>query len=319
MAKRTSAPKFKRHFSLQTWLMRHLQMALSSLGRLSRTPTTTAMTTLVIGIALSLPAGLNLIVNNFHELTATWQGSANISLFLNQEITDKQAEDISRLVRDREDVASIDLLTKQQALDEFRERSGLGDALDMLDDNPLPAVILVQPSDPRIDATTASLLAQSLEKYKEIDLAQVDLQWVNRLEAITTMVERGITVIALLLAMAVTLIIGNTIRLEIQNRHDEIEVTKLVGATNGFIRRPFLYEGIWYGLIGAVIALLLVIISLLLMSGPISELAGLYDSGFDIASLSGSVYFYLLIGSPALGLTGAWISVNHHLGKVQPE
>lgn len=319
MARRLKRSQFKRNYNLSAWLIRHAQMAVSSLGRLTRQPASTAMTAFVIGIALALPTGLNLLVNNVTELSASWEGSANISLFLSEDVSDEQAEEISRVIRARSDVAEVELMTRSQALEEFREHSGLGDALTLLDDNPLPAVVLVQPASTHLSSDAADGLAKSLEQYKEIDLAQVDLQWVERLYAISQMFERGISILAFMLAMAVALIIGNTIRLEIQNRHSEIEITRLVGATDSFIRRPFLYEGIWYGFIGAVIALILVILSMLAMSGPVNELVGLYDSGFDVQTLSAGTWLSLLLGGPLLGLSGAWITVNRHLHQIQPE
>ena len=169
------------------------------------------------------------------------------------------------------------------------------------------------------DADAVGRLAQELQAYREIDLAQVDLQWVERLGAITGTIERAVLILAALLAGAVLLIVGNTIRLEIQNRHSEIEIVKLVGGTDAFIRRPFLYEGLWYGLLGGAIALLLVLASLYLLDGPVERLAGLYESGFSLSVLDPLSLFGVLLGGPALGLTGAWLAVGRHLAEIQPE
>lgn len=315
----TRAPAFRRNRNPITWFLRHVQMSLSSLGRLSRNPLSTAMTAAVIGIAIALPAGLHLLVDNVRNLAGTWHGGTSISLFLQREISDSQAEQVRHTVSLRNDVANAELITRQQALDEFRQLSGFSGALDLLDENPLPAVVLVQPTDRLSDARAARQLADELQRYKEIELAQVDLKWVKRLEAITDTVERGVMVLSVLLAAAVLLIIGNTIRLEIQNRHDEIEITKLVGATDAFIRRPFLYEGIWYGLVGAIVALLLIFLSMWLLQGPVHRLAGLYESSFSLALLDFGTLAAIVVFGPLLGLAGAWLAVGKHLRRIVPE
>ncbi len=312
-------PKFRRNRNPVTWLLRHAQMSLSSLGRLSRNPVTTAMTAAVIGIALALPSGLHLLVANVSQLSSSWDGSASISLFLNQDVSDERADKVRRQVSMRADVAETRLIARDQALEEFRRLSGFGEAIELLDHNPLPAVVLVRPQASVQGADAVADLAQTLQGYREIDLAQVDLQWVARLAAITGTIERGVLILAAVLAGAVLLIVGNTIRLEIQNRHSEIEIVKLVGGTDAFIRRPFLYEGLWYGLIGALIGLALVLISLYLLDGPVQRLAGLYQSDFALAVIDPASLLGVLLGGPLLGLAGAWLAVGRHLAQVQPE
>lgn len=319
MAKRTRQPGFKRNRNPVTWLLRHAQMSLSSLGRLSRSPLTTLMTATVIGIALALPSGLHMLVDNVRQLSASWDGSASISLFLNDAVSDEQAEQVRAKVAARNDIADTRLIDRAAALDEFRRLSGFGQAIELLDQNPLPPVVLARPA-ARIQGSDAvGHLAQELQAFREIDLAQVDLQWVERLGAITGTIERAVLVLAVLLAGAVLLIVGNTIRLEIQNRHSEIEVVKLVGGTDAFIRRPFLYEGFWYGLLGAAIALILVIVSLVLLDGPVERLAGLYNSRFELAAVDWGSFLGIVGGGPLLGLCGAWLAVGRHLAHVQPE
>jgi cell division transport system permease protein len=180
-------------------------------------------------------------------------------------------------------------------------------------------VVLVRPEARIQGADAVGRMAQELQGYREIDLAQVDLQWVERLGAITGAIARGVVILAALLAGAVLLIVGNTIRLEIQNRHSEIEIVKLVGGTDAFIRRPFLYEGIWYGLLGAILALLLVLGSMFLLDGPVQRLAGLYESSFSLAVIDAASLLGVLLGGPLLGLLGAWLAVGRHLARVQPE
>ena len=319
MARRGKAPKFRRNRSPMTWLLRHAQMSLSSLGRLVRTPVSTLVTAAVIGIALALPGGLHLLVDNVRALSSSWDGSASVSLFLHESVTDEQAETVRERVAQRPDVAETRLISRDQALGEFRQLSGFGEAIELLDENPLPAVVIVRPSDAVQGAQAVGRMADELQAYREIELAQVDLKWVERLGAITRTIERGVLILAGLLAGAVLLIVGNTIRLEIQNRHGEIEIVKLVGGTDAFIRRPFLYEGLWYGLLGAVIALLLVLSSLYMLDGPVRRLAGLYESGFELAVIDPASLLGLVLGGPLLGLAGAWLAVGRHLSQIQPE
>ncbi|MCG8014049.1 MAG: ABC transporter permease, partial [Candidatus Thiodiazotropha weberae] len=191
-------------------------------------------------------------------------------------------------------------------------------ALQALDSNPLPNLLVIQPKVEYTTAETAEKLAQELRLLPEADIVQLDLQWVRRLQAITVIAQRAVVVLAALLSMAVLLIVGNTIRLEIQNRRTEIEITKLIGATNAFIRRPFLYTGFWYGLFGGLIAWFLVALSLILLSGPIAKLAQLYQSSFDLSSLDPITVLVLLSGSALLGLTGSWLAVGRHLSAIEP-
>jgi cell division transport system permease protein len=319
MARRSKAPKFKRNRNPVTWLLRHAQMSLSSLGRLTRNPISTAMTAAVIGIALALPGGLHLLVDNVRQLSGSWDGSASISLFLSAEVGDQQAEAVRKKVALRADIAETRLIDRDQALKEFRRLSGFGEAIELLDHNPLPAVVLVRPQDSLKGAGAIAGLARELQGFREIELAQVDLQWVERLGAITGTIERAVFILAALLAGAVLLIVGNTIRLEIQSRHSEIEIVKLVGGTDAFIRRPFLYEGIWYGLLGAAIGLLLVLSSLYLLDGPVQRLAGLYESDFTLAVIDPASLLGVVLGGPLLGLAGAWLAVGRHLAQIQPE
>ncbi len=310
---------FRRHLNPLNWLLRHAQMSLSSLGRLAQNPLSTGMTAAVIGIAIALPAGLYLLVDNMRTLTGSWDGGSSISLFLQQSLSDAQADQVRDVIALRDDVAEARLISRQEALAEFRLRSGFGEALDLLEHNPLPAVILVKPARVASAPAATGRLADTLGRYREIDMVRVDLQWVRRLEAISRTLERGILVLAGMLAAAVLLIVGNTIRLEIQHRQPEIEVIKLVGGTDGFIRRPFLYEGLWYGLLGGLIALLLVMLGLALMQGPVQRLAGLYQSGFSLEMFRSGVFTAILLGSPLLGLAGAWLAVGRHLARIQPE
>lgn len=317
-ARNGRGPAFKRRFNPRAWLTRHAQVMLASLGRLTRLPLATFMTAAVIGIAIALPGGMNTLVNNIRTLSGAWDGSASLSLFLKPKIEEAAAQALARKLSTWPEVGTLRVIGRDEALTEFRRLSGFGDALDLLGENPLPVVILLQPSLTASGPDAAAVLAKRLGKLPEVELAQLDLQWVRRLHAITRAAERGIWVLAGLLAMAVLLIIGNTIRLEINNRRPEIEINKLVGATNAFIRRPFLYDGLWYGLMGGTIAWILIGLSVLMLQGPVAELAGLYDSQFELSGLSFKGSLAILLGSGLLGLIGAWLAVGRHLAAIEP-
>lgn len=303
---------------LDIWLMRHLQVALASLGRLVRSPLSTLMTTLVIGIALALPTGLYLLLGNVETLSGSWDGGTSISLFLKQETNDNQAQQLASRLQSDPAIAQVKLISRTEALEEFRQLSGFAGVLDNLDENPLPALVIVEPAAQHTEPVPAEALLARLSQLSDVEFAQLDLQWVRRFHAITEIAQRGVIILASLLGLSVLLIVGNTIRLEIQNRHAEIEITKLIGATNAFIRRPFLYNGAWYGLFGGIFAWLMVSISLLLLDNPVEQLAGLYQSGFQLSGINFGSLLILLGGSTLLGLAGSWIAVGRHLHEIEP-
>ncbi len=312
------ASRKRRRQGAAGYLERHLQVLIHALGRLSRTPLSTLMTTAVIGIALALPAGLYLLVDHARALGGEWRETTRISLFLKEEVTDEQARRLrERLVSDVE-VEETAYISPEQALEEFRELSGFGEVLDALDRNPLPGVVTVQPA-ANLSPEAIQSLRERLQEVPEVELAQLDMEWVRRLYTLLDILQRGILTVAVLLALAVLLIVGNTIRLDIESRREEIVITKLIGGTDGFIRRPFLYTGFWYGLGGAVIALLLVNLSLALLQGPVEHLAGLYGSDFRLGFTSPEMVLTVLGIGVALGLLGALLAVGRHLHAIEPE
>ena len=308
----------QRLLSPRTFLQRHAQVAFESLGRLYRNRIPSLMTAAVIAIALAMPSGLYLLLGNLERLSGSWDGQASLSVFLKNEVTAADASALLKRVREWPEIDSVQLITPQQALDEFSQRSGFSDVLAALEENPLPAVLIVIPASEHTRPEAASALRKRLSALPETELAQLDLQWVQRLTAMLDIARRGVLVVSALLALAVLLVIGNTIRLEIQSRHEEILVTKLIGATNGFIRRPFLYCGIWYGALGAAIAWLLVETGFWLLSGPVAQLASLYHSDFNLETLPFQLLGLLLAGGISLGLLGSWLAVGRHLDAIEP-
>jgi len=301
-----------------SWLLNHAHVAISSLGRLVRTPFSSLMTSAVIGIALALPTALLLVFMQINQLSEQWQGSTSISVFLEQQINEDEMHQVFKEIKIKQGIKKIELVTPTQALSEFSQKSGFGEALKMLNDNPLPAVILIQPEYQQIDKENLTSFIKDLKSLEYVDIVQLDMQWVERLQSIIKIAETAILILAILLSIAVFLTIGNTIRLEIQNRRQEIEITKLIGATDAFIRRPFLYIGAWYGFAGAAFAWFLIGFSLWLLAEPIQTLATLYQSNFELTSQGIQALFSMMIFSIILGLGGAWVAVKRHLQHIHP-
>ena len=315
---RRTAKNQKPKGKVNAYFTQHLWVMVSSLGQLWRTPFATFMTAAVIGIALALPAGLNVLLQNVQKLSTGWEGTAQMSLFMKSGVPETKIQALADTLRGWEGVAEVKYISPEQALAEFRELSGFGDALDTLQENPLPAVLLVRPTLAQAEPAKMEILLARVKAMDGVDLAQLDLEWVRRLSGIIELGQRGVVLLAGLLGLAILLVVGNTIRLTILNRSQEIIVTKLIGATNGFIRRPFLYTGFWYGLMGAVFAWLLVGLLIGLLSEPVSRLSFLYNSQFSLRGLDVETSFILLAAGVVLGLAGSWLAVGRHLQDIEP-
>ena len=303
--------------NLPSYLHIHLQTFFASLGRLSRTPFNFMMTIGVIGITLSLPAGMMVAIDNFKAVSGTISLNHNMSVFLKVSATKDDANKLLAQLTENPKVSSTTLIDKQAALDEFKQYSGFNAALNLVEKNPLPHVIQLTPHTDFTNTRALEILLAEINQNPLVDNAQLDMTWMKRLNALLSIAQRSITLITLLLGIAVLLIVSNTIRLELQNRREEIEITRLVGATQAFIRRPFIYSGFWYGLFGGILACLLVQLSLWILDGPTSTLSNLYGSGFDLHYLSFSNMLNWLVFSVLLGITGSWIVVSQHLSTLE--
>ena len=299
------------------WALRHVATSVGALGRLVRQPFASLMTILVIAVTLALPAAMHLVIKNAQSLSGNWDSALDFSLYLKPGTSTEDAARLAELIRQRADVQAVTLISSEEALEEFKLQSGFGSALDHLSENPLPHTIVVRPAGRNTEQSMA-LMHEELGNLPETDFVQADTDWVQRFHAILDMLERAIAIGAGLLGAAIVVIIGNTIRLDIQNRREEIEVTKLIGASNGFVRRPFLYSGLWYGLGGGVLALVLVAYGMFALKAPVGRLAGLYDSSFSILSLSFEESLLTIGTGVALGLAGSWLAVARHLRRIEP-
>lgn len=302
---------------LGAWLARHRENAVAALGRLARQPFSTLLTLLVIAITLALPAGLHLGVKNAARLSGGWESAVDFSVYLGMGVAEEDARRLAGIIESRADVEQVAFIGAEEALADFKAGSGFGDALDALDENPLPHTLVVRPAVAGNDALI-ELLREELENLPETDLVQLDTSWVQRFNAALDLIRRVILITAVLLAAAVVIVIGNTIRLDIQNRRDEIVVTKLIGASAGFIRRPFLYSGLWYGIGGGLLALALVAVSLWLTADGVARLAGLYGSGFRLSGLDWRESLTVLGVGAFLGWFGSWFAAARHMRRIEP-
>ncbi len=303
---------------MSTWLTRHLQTLIGSLGRLAQHKLATILTVLVIGIALALPASLQLLVGNAREAIGDFNRAVDLTVYLKRPTTDEEAVATAERIRQRRDIAEVELISADEALREFRRDSGFGSAIDALNDNPLPHTLVVRPATEYAEADSLETLAEDLRALASVDLVQLDTAWVNRLNAILEAVRRALMLAAGLLAIGVLVIVGNTIRLDIQNRRAEIEITKLVGGSDAFVRRPFLYNGVWYGLGGGLVAWLITQAVTGLLREPIGRIAGLYGSGFQLRGLALEPTLWLLGSAVALGWLGSYIAASRHLRSIEP-
>jgi cell division transport system permease protein len=275
------------------------------------------MIILVIGVTLALPAAINVIVKNVQSVSSSWNNALDFSVYLKQSVSVAEAENLSQLIRQRADIESVELITAEQALAEFKQQSGFGAALDQLGENPLPHALVVRPG-PGNTGASLTLLQEEIGNLPETELVQVDTEWVQRFHAILDIVRQAIAIGSALLGMAIVVIIGNTIRLDIENRREEIEVTKLIGADNAFVRRPFLWTGFWYGLLGGSFALLLVQYGLYLLKEPVARLAGLYQGNISVATLGAAESAAILGIAVFLGLLASWITAARHMRRIEP-
>ncbi|MDE0284099.1 MAG: permease-like cell division protein FtsX, partial [Gammaproteobacteria bacterium] len=279
-------PAPARHGRFSHWLLQHARAFFSSLGQLYRKPAGGLVSISVIGISLALPAGFYALLENAQRVTSHLDVASHISLFLSPDIEEERVIALADRLRARSDIIEVDVINPEEALAEYKQNSGFADALDALGRNPLPFVLVVRPQSVPATFPGDSTLLSELNSLPEVDLGQLDWQWAQRLHQIIEVFQRGVLIVAALFAGAVLLVVGNTIRMSVHNRRQEIEVHKLFGATDAFIARPFLYSGMLHGIAGSMLAWLMLEVSMALLQGPVARLADLYGSRFFLATLS---------------------------------
>lgn len=293
----------------------HQQAILNSWQQLRHHPWSNSVTMAVIGIALALPVILSVILSNVQEMTRGWDVGNQVSVFLKDTTTSSQAQKLVSQLRLQTGVERVDYLSREDTLKEFSEHSGFADAISLLPENPLPAVIVIHP---QVSVSNADIekWADDLRKLPTVELVQLDQEWLQRLGGLMEVANRGILILSTLLIVAVALVIGNTIRLLIENRHEEIALITIIGGSNHFVRLPFLYSGMWFGLGGGILACILVSGGLLMLQEPTEHLASLYNSSFTIAGMSIVQILKVVIFSMLAGWISAYVVVTHYLRRL---
>lgn len=322
--KKSTAPKIKKMEGgiidkFYTYLELHARTLFSSLEKLLTTPLTSIMTITVLALSIALSCGFYLLLINAEQLTGNLEASNQISLFLKSNITNLEGRNLADKIKQSADIKIVNLITRESALAEFRDYSGFGSALDRLENNPLPTVIQVLPKNTLEESEEIQRLVNELGQLDEVDIAQMDMQWVQRLQSMMDLAQQSMILLSAVLSLAMLFIISNTIRLELEDCRDEVLIAKLVGATHAFIQRPFLYTGFWFGFFAGVIAWLMVTMMMLVLKSPMERLSELYDNSYEVLFLSGSESLILLLISSLLGILGSWAVLRYQLGQMKLE
>jgi cell division transport system permease protein len=299
----------------RAWAWSHGYGLLSSLGRFLRNPLSHLLTLGVLALALALPSIGGLVMKNLRAVSSALTQPGDISLFLRSDITLEQAQALRSTLSEAALVAKSDITTPEEGLAEFRESTRFTDALELVGENPLPFVVVLSLESSTLRSAQVLPFVEELRGLPDVDMVQFDQEWLLRLKSMLALAERLVWVIGVLLALTVLLVIGNTIRLEIGARADEIQITRLIGATNSFVRRPFLYSGFWFGTFGALLAIALVAVAVHLLQPVVQDFARSYGSAFQLRGLSVREALSVLAAGAGLGWLGALIATTQHLRR----
>lgn len=297
-------------------LMQHLRMLQLTLRRMASAPVSSALNLLVMGIAISLPVGMYVLLQNVQALSGHVSSAPQVSIFLALNAGKDDATQLGRRLAQHAAIARAEFVPREQALEQLKHSGGLADVIEGLGQNPLPDAYIAYPktSDPK----ALEALRDEFQKWPKVEHVQLDAAWARKLDALLGLVRLGILILGGLLSIALVAITFNTIRLQILTRRDEIEISKLIGATDGFIRRPFLYFGFVQGLAAGMAAWLIIAASLALLNAKLAGLAQLYGTTFALQYLTGGDALSLLLFAAYLGWLGAWLSVSQHLWQIEP-
>ena len=301
---------------MKSWLMHHLQVIRFTLHRLRSTPVSSLLNVLVIGVALSLPTGGYVLLQNVQSLSDKLDGTPQISIFLNMNVTQDDIAHLNKQFSQHAEISLVEFVSREDALLQLQQSTGLADVTGGLTQNPLPHAFIVYPKNK--DIQSIETLRDELKTWQKVEHVQLDSAWVRKLEALLKFARLAVLILAVLLSFALVAITFNTIRLQILTQREEIEVSKLIGASNAFIRRPFMYFGLIQGLLGGTTAWLIVTVSLSLLNVSMADLTHLYSSNFTLQHLSLGDSITLLGFSAYLGWLGALLSVSQHLWQIEP-
>lgn len=302
---------------MSMWLSQHWQALIQTLKQLVNTPFSSLLSIMVIGIAFSLPLGIYTLLENLQTISGHVADTPQLSLFLKQNVTQSGIENINSRLEEFPDIASFQFISKDIALRQLQQEGGLTDIVNNLINNPLPDAFIINIR--QISADELEAIRATMKEWPEVEHVQVDTDWARRLDALLKLGQLAVSMLTILLGAALIIVVFNTIRLQILTKRDEIEVSKLIGATDTFIRRPFLYFGAIQGMAGAASAWLIIALGIQAINESLIELTRLYATDFHLCHLSLLDSFSLLVFSAWLGWLGARLSVAQHLSQIEPE
>lgn len=303
----------------RAWARRHSYSFFSSLGVLLQHRLGTLMTVLVLGIAMFLPLGLYMTLNNLDGMNLRQDEWSAVTVFFKSGTTRTEVERVEDELQKNVDPKAVTIISPEEGMAEFRVASGFGESLDMLDENPLPWVMQVSPQPGPTEEVEKRVetLTVFLQSVDSVEVTQFDYKWLQRLGRMMELGKAAVSALILLFGLAVVVVVANTIRLDVASHAEEIEILALVGAGNAFVRQPFLYTGLWYGLIGSALALVLLSLTILYLGRPLGLLLETYGTSFDLRGLGVSDTLWVLLGGALLGWFGAWISVQRYLRRLK--
>lgn len=321
--KRPAAPKAKQQSKSKAlkggWQEQWRYALRGTLSDMWRQPLATLLTVMVIAISLTLPSVCYMVWKNVSQAATQWYPAPQLTVYLSKTLVDTAAENVVAQLKQVEGVDNVNYLTREEALNEFRNWSGFGGAMDMLEQNPLPAVAIITPKLNFQNSDTMQSLRDRVTKVQGVDEVRMDDSWFARLAALTGLVGQIASMIGVLMIVAVFLVIGNSVRLSIFARRDTINVQKLIGATDGFILRPFLYGGALLGFSGAVLSLLLSEVLVLRLQSVVASVATVFGTTFSLEGFSWDEALLLLLIAAIIGWVAAWLATVQHLRRFTPQ
>ncbi len=302
---------------MSSWLNQHLQTLKLVLNRMRNNLFSTLMIGLVIGVAMCLPSLFYLAVDNLSKLTDHMQKDTEISLFLKIDANADAIQQIERQLSENKAIERFHLVTKEEAWQQLQAKSrsnqDINDAVSQLGKNPLPDAFFIQAKS--ADPESLMQLKDTLQSLPNVELALLNTEWVKRLSSLLNLGKKLISMIAGLLAIVLLVIIGNTVRMQILTQKDEIEVSSLIGATRSFIRMPFLYAGALYGLLGGLMAVMMLIGIIQAFNLSISQIAHLYSNDFSLSLFNGQLFLAVILAAVSIGWVGSYIAVSRAIAR----
>ena len=306
-------------FSPVDFFRQHHEAARQALRELLRRPLTTILTLLAIALALALPGMLLAILGNVQQATKPWEDNRQINVFMKLDATEDNLAELANEWRDDGEIKSVKIITQKQALEQFKQDSGMADALELLEVNPLPAVLIVTPDDNISDPENVKVLSKRLAANPAVDQVQLDQESLQRLQSFLQFLNTSTLLLAFLFGLMVTLIIINSLRFEIIRRQNEIKVVKLVGGSNEYIQRPFLYTALFLALVGAALAVLIIHITFLFLAPYLESLLNLYNNANSPLQLNPETILTILLAALFLSLASTWLAVKFNLRQIEPQ